>query len=254
MTETPRDPWSPLARLTPARVAIGRAGGSLPTGAHLAFQLAHAQARDAVHHAANLHEVAAQLASTGLSPMVVASAVPDRATYLRRPDLGRRLSEAGRQAVAALAQGDGVDLALVIADGLSGFAVERHAAPLVELVASSLKSVGWTLSPVVLVQQGRVAIGDEIGALLRARLVALFIGERPGLSSPDSLGGYLTFDPRPGRTDAERNCVSNIRVEGLAIAAAADRVVWLLGEARRRGLTGVGLKEGMGHALPGSTP
>jgi len=251
VSETPRDPWAPLARLTPARIASGRAGSSLPTGAHLAFQLAHAQARDAVHHAANLHEVAARLTRAGLETALVESAVGDRTTYLRRPDLGRRLSETGRQTVAALARPNETDLALVIADGLSGFAVERHAAPLAELVAGRLRGEGWSLSPIVLVRQGRVAIGDEIGGLLGARLVALLIGERPGLSSPDSLGAYLTFEPRLGRTDAERNCVSNIRAEGLPVAVAAEKMIWLLREARRRRLTGVGLKEEMGSALPG---
>jgi ethanolamine ammonia-lyase small subunit len=250
VSQTPRDPWAPLGRLTPARVAIGRAGGSLPTGAHLAFQLAHAQARDAVHHAANLNEVAARLAAAGLHPVLVQSAVPDRAIYLRRPDLGRRLSEAGHRTVAALARPGGTDLALVIADGLSGFAVERHAAAVAQMVAEPLRGDGWSLSPTVLVQQGRVAIGDEIGALLGARLVALLIGERPGLSSPDSLGAYLTFMPKPGHTDAERNCVSNIRTEGLSVAAAAVKLVWLLREARRRKLTGVGLKDEMGSVLP----
>jgi ethanolamine ammonia-lyase small subunit len=206
-----------------------------------------------VHHAADLHEVAARLTRAGLETALVESAVPDRTAYLRRPDLGRRLSEMGRRTVVALARPNETDLALVIADGLSGLAVERHAAQLAELVAGRLRGEGWSLSPVVLVRQGRVAIGDEIGGLLGARLVAVLIGERPGLSSPDSLGAYLTFEPRPGRTDAERNCVSNIRPEGLPVAAAAEKMIWLLREARRRKLTGVGLKEEMGSALPGTS-
>jgi ethanolamine ammonia-lyase small subunit len=249
MSPTPPDPWALLGRLTPARIALGRAGTSLPTGAHLAFQLAHARARDAVHHVANLEEVAVRLAAAGLHPVLVATTVPDRATYLRRPDLGRRLSAEGREALAGLARPGGCDLALVIADGLSGFAVERHAAPLAEIVAARLTALGWSLAPIVIVRQARVAVGDEIGALLGARLLALLIGERPGLSSPDSLGAYLTFEPRPGRSDAERNCVSNIRPEGLPLQAAADKICWLLTEARRRRLTGVHLKEEMGGGL-----
>jgi ethanolamine ammonia-lyase small subunit len=250
MTGTPLDPWVPLTRLTTARIALGRAGGSLPTRAHLAFQLAHAQARDAVHHAPDLDRVAADLGETGLPVVRVESAVGDRTAYLQRPDLGRRLAPVSRERLAVLRAGSDVDVAVVVADGLSGVAVERHAAALVRLLVERLRSGGWRLAPIVLVSGGRVAIGDEIGALLGARLTAVFIGERPGLSAPDSLGAYLTFDPRPSRTDADRNCVSNIRPEGLPLAVAADRIAWLLHEARRRRLTGVALKEETGR-LPG---
>jgi ethanolamine ammonia-lyase small subunit len=246
----PADPWLPLAGLTPARIALGRAGASLPTRAHLAFQLAHAQARDAVNHSADLQAVAAELAAAGLAPTLVASAVSDQSTYLLRPDLGRCLAPAGREAVTAIAPTGGADLALVIADGLSGCAVERHAAPLARLVATPLLSAGWSLAPTVIVRHGRVAVGDEIAGLLGARLVVLLIGERPGLSSPDSLGAYLTFAPRVGRTDAERNCVSNIRPEGLPLQAAADRICWLLAQARQRRISGVDLKEEMDDGLP----
>jgi ethanolamine ammonia-lyase small subunit len=168
---------------------------------------------------------------------------------LQRPDLGRRLApDAGAQ-LAALAPPGGADLALVIADGLSGHAVERQALPLTELVVGRLRAAGWSLAPVVVVSQGRVAVGDEIGFLLGARLVAVLIGERPGLSSPDSLGVYLTWEPRPGRSDAERNCLSNVRPEGLPIPVAADKLCWLLTQARHRRLTGVGLKEEMDGGL-----
>jgi ethanolamine ammonia-lyase small subunit len=248
---TPPDPWAALSRLTPARIALGRAGGSLPTSAHLAFQLAHAQARDAVHHAADIAAVAALLEAEGLRTLSVASDAPDRATYLQRPDLGRRLAASAHEALADAAGGGEADLAIVIADGLSGFAMERHAAPLALLLHRRLAALGWRIAPVVLVRGGRVAVGDEIGALLGARLVVLLIGERPGLSSPDSLGAYLTFAPRPGRTDAERNCVSNIRPEGLPVPAASERILWLLTEARRRQLTGVGLKEEAGRLAEG---
>ena len=251
----PPDPWVALRRLTPARIALGRAGDSLPTTAHLAFQLAHARARDAVHHAGDLASVAAALEGGGLRTITVSSAVPDRATYLRRPDLGRRLGAPGREELGGRA--GAYELAVVIADGLSGYAVERHAAPLALLLHGRAMAAGWRTAPVVLVRGGRVAIGDEIGALLGARLVVVLIGERPGLSAPDSLGAYLTFAPKPGRTDAERNCVSNIRPEGLAPPLAAERIGWLIGEALRRQLTGVALKEessgGPGRGLQGGS-
>lgn len=252
MSPTPPDPWAALARLTAARIALGRAGGSLPTGAHLAFQLAHAQARDAVHHPADLPGVAAQLAQAGLGSIAVSSAAGDRLTYLRRPDLGRRLASGERARLEHPASDGGVDAAIVIADGLSGFAVERQAAPLAAQVTRHLTAAGWRFAPAVLVSQGRVAIGDEIGALLGAHLVVVLVGERPGLSSPDSLGAYITLGPGPGRTDADRNCVSNIRPGGLELGAAAAKIIWLLTEARRRGVTGVSLKEELGRVLPGT--
>ncbi len=249
MSETPLDPWSALTRLTAARIALGRAGGSQPTRAHLAFQLAHAQARDAVHHPADLEAVAARVAEAGLVPVRVESAAGDRVAYLQRPDLGRRLARSGAARLQALAPEGGCDLAIVVADGLSGFAAESHAAPVASRVAARVAAGGWRIGPVAIVTQGRVAIGDEIGQLLGARMVLVLIGERPGLSSPDSLGAYLTWEPRIGRSDAERNCVSNIRPEGLAIGVAADRITWLLLEGTRRMLTGVGLKEEMDGGL-----
>jgi len=237
--------WSAFRRLTAARVALGRTGASLPTSAQLAFQLDHARARDAVRYHADLGAVAATLEARGITTVTVHSAATDRNSYLQRPDLGRQLDEAGRTRLQAVAA-DPVDLALVIADGLSGFAVERHAAGLAAELHRRLSAAGWRLAPVILVRQGRVAVGDDVGALLRARLVLVVLGERPGLSSPDSLGAYLTWDPRPGRTDAERNCVSNIRPAGLAPERAADRLLGLLEAARRLGRTGVGLKDGAG--------
>ena len=242
------DPWVALRALTPARIALGRAGASLPTAAHLEFQLAHARARDAVHDALDVARLVEALSVLGLGTVEVRSAAPDRATYLQRPDLGRRLDARSGAALAALAA-DGVDAAFVVADGLSARAARAHAPPVLAALVPRLREAGWRLAPAVVALQGRVALGDEIGALLRARLVVVLLGERPGLSAPDSLGAYLTWEPRPGRTDAERNCVSNIRLEGLVPALAADRLHHLMLEAARRRLSGVALKDDHGRML-----
>jgi len=220
-----------LKQFTPARVALGRTGHSLPTAELLRFQLDHARARDAVYQELDP-------GSLGVPHVLLRSAAPDRATYLRRPDLGRRLSDASRN---LLVKGD-YDAAIVIADGLSAPAVHHHAAALLEALRALL-SDNWRIAPLTVVLQGRVAIGDEIGELLGARLVVLLIGERPGLASPDSLGIYLTWDPRPGRTDAARNCISNVRTEGISYRAAAHKLHFLMREARVRKLSGVVLKE-----------
>lgn len=231
-----RDPWARLRLATRARIGLGRAGDGLPTAAMLDFQLAHARARDAVHTPFDRDALAAGL--EGLAVVRANSAAPDRATYLQRPDLGRRLDEAS---AAALAAGP-YDIAFVIGDGLSAKAVHDHAAP--TLRAALARLGGWSVAPVVLAGQARVALGDEIGARLGAAMVAVLIGERPGLTAADSLGIYLTFDPRPGRKDSERNCISNIHPpDGLGYEAAADKLVWLMTEARRLKLTGVGLKD-----------
>lgn len=241
------DPWYQLRALTPARIALGRAGGSLPTRAHLNFQLDHARARDAVHDALDLDAVAQALRQTGREHVAVRSSAGDRLRFLQRPDLGRRLDSASRQLMErTFAPGSSVDAVFVVADGLSARAVHRHAAPLLAEVCPPLLADGWLLAPVVLAEQGRVALGDEIGALAGARMVVVLIGERPGLSSPDSLGAYLTWQPRVGRTDADRNCISNIRPEGLPYVTAARRVHYLMSEARRRRLSGVALKDETG--------
>jgi ethanolamine ammonia-lyase small subunit len=234
-----------LRALTPARVALGRTGVSIQTRDLLDFQHAHALARDAVHARLEVAALTAAIGAipfSGQSPVVLRlhSAAVDRSTYLQRPDLGRRLDESSRVLLAARARAE-TDLALIVADGLSALAVERHAAPLLEALLPHLD--GWLLAPICVVEQGRVAIGDEIGAALGAQLSVVLIGERPGLSSPDSLGAYITWQPRPGRTDAERNCISNIRAEGLSYAAAAIQLRFYLSEARHRRLTGVALKE-----------
>ncbi len=241
----PSDPWAPLRALTPARIGLGAAGVSQPTGAQLAFQLAHARARDAVHHAFGPSSLLHALGSAGRPAVVVASEAADRATYLRRPDLGRRLSRESRARLDALghAARDRWDAAFVIADGLSALAAERHALPLLERMLARADTAGWRIAPIIVAHQARVALGDEIGAALGVPLIAVLIGERPGLSSPDSLGVYLTWEPRPGRSDSERNCISNVRPDGLSADAAGARLWYLMREARRRQLTGVALKD-----------
>jgi ethanolamine ammonia-lyase small subunit len=237
-----------LRDYTPARVELGRAGGSLPTRALLEFQLAHAKARDAVHLPLAVNSLVLELKQKGISSISLASAARDRGEYLKRPDLGRRLSDDSREQLAAVrAEPDAV---FVIADGLSALAVHRHAMPLLELL---LRDLDWRVAPVAIVEQGRVAIGDEIGELLGARMAVVLIGERPGLSSPDSLGVYLTWQPRPGLTDAERNCISNIRAEGLSHAGAAHKLLFLMNESRRLKLSGVRLKEDATPSLGGDS-
>lgn len=243
----PSDPWRRLRALTPARIALGRAGGSLPTAAHLDFQLAHALARDAVHEAFDIDATGKALRQAGMESVAVRSAAGRRDRYLQRPDLGRRLDSDSRELlVRHFTPGTGPDAVFVVADGLSARAVHRHAVPLLAQVGPRLLDEGWSLAPVVLAEQGRVALGDEIGALLGAMLVVVLIGERPGLSSPDSLGAYLTWQPRLGRTDADRNCISNIRPEGLGYDPACQRLHYLMREARRRRLSGVRLKDETG--------
>ena len=240
----PPDPWADLRAHTQARLALGRAGAALPTAELLRFGLAHAQARDAVHIPLDADALAAQLQALGCATRQVHSAAPDRATYLLRPDLGRRLCDADAEALREVAAEGGapIDLLLVVADGLSSLAVARQAPPLVEAIRQQAPA-GWQLGSVVIARQARVALGDAVGALLGARLVAVLVGERPGLSSPDSLGIYLTWHPQVGRSDAERNCISNVRPEGLQPARAAARLWWLCQAARQLGLTGVGLKD-----------
>lgn len=221
-----------LRSFTPARVALGRTGNGLPTAELLRFRLDHARARDAVYERLDP-------ASLGVPHILLRSAATDRPTYLRRPDLGRKLSAASH-----LEPGD-YDAAIVIADGLSAPAVHHHAVPLLNALTPLL--VDWRMAPITVVLEGRVAIGDEIGERLGARQVVMLIGERPGLTSPDSLGIYLTWDPHPGRTDAERNCISNVRTEGLSYAVAAHRLHFLMSEARVRKLSGVALKEDSGQ-------
>lgn len=239
------NPWEELRRLTPARIALGRAGISLPTQAQLNFQYAHAQARDAVHLPFDHAGLCTSLAERGRATLLLHSAAADRDTYLQRPDLGRRLDAASRETLQQHAQANpaGYDLAVVVADGLSALAVQRHSLPFLERMEEQAVAEGWSLSPVVLVQQGRVAVADEVGELLGAKMVVILIGERPGLSSPDSLGLYFTWAPKVGLTDAYRNCISNVRLEGLSYGMAAHRLLYLMREACRRQLSGVNLKD-----------
>jgi len=240
------DPWQALRALTPARIALGRTGASQPTSAQLAFGLAHAQARDAVHAPLEVAVLADALREAGFEVLHAHSRAADRPTYLRRPDLGRRLDAASLERLRGAAHGARPDLVFVVADGLSAIAVARHAVPL--LRAARERLAGWRIGPVVVAEQARVALGDEVGEALGAGAVALLVGERPGLSSPDSLGVYLTWAPRVGRSDAERNCISNVRPQGLSYARAAATLAGLLEGARRLGATGVALKDESGPA------
>jgi ethanolamine ammonia-lyase small subunit len=255
-TVTPDNPWLALRTLTPARIALGRTGTSLPTGAQLDFQFAHAQARDAVHLPFDHAGLTAQLSDRGRDSLVLHSAAHDRDQYLQRPDLGRRLNEDSIETLRQHAQANpgGVDLAIVVADGLSALAVHRHTLPFLTRFEEQAAADGWTSAPVVLVEQGRVAVADEVGELLGARMTVMLIGERPGLSSPDSLGLYFTYAPRVGLTDAYRNCISNVRLEGLSYGMAAHRLRYLMREACRRQLSGVNLKdEAEVHSLESDT-
>jgi ethanolamine ammonia-lyase small subunit len=248
------NPWQSLRKFTSARIALGRAGVSLPTRPLLEFQFAHARARDAVHLPLDRLGLCARLEAAGYPVIELHSAAADRNEYLQRPDLGRRLNEASRARLQALA-GAGArnfDLAFVVADGLSALAVNQHALAMLGAVRPRLVEADWHIAPVALIEQGRVASGDEIGELLDATMVAVLIGERPGLSSPDSLGIYLTYRPSIGKTDADRNCISNVRPRGLSFAVAAHKLFYLMNQARHRRLSGVKLKDEadtMEHAL-----
>ena len=252
------NPWQQLRQFTAARIALGRSGVSLPTQPQLAFQLAHAKARDAVHLALDVPQLIEQLEAAGIAGandcLLLDSAAGDRLEYLQRPDLGRRLNHASRERLTALSRQTQptqqpqqlhrvFDIAFVIADGLSALAIAQHATPLLVRVMHHIAAENYSFSPLAIVRQARVAIGDEVAELLGARLVALLIGERPGLSSPDSLGVYLTWMPKVGLTDASRNCVSNVRPAGLSYDAAAFKLHYLLSEMRDRQLSGVLLKD-----------
>lgn len=243
LTDTPFDPWRDFSTLTAARIALGRAGGSPPTRELLDFGLAHARARDAVWSPFDQGPLVSELEEAGIPLVLLNSAVSSRDQYLRRPDLGRRLSESSREELKRLAsQQPACDLSMIISDGLSPQAT-RHAVPIVLALRSQLLREGWTISPVAVVRFGRVAVQDEIGQRLGATLSLILLGERPGLGSPDSLGAYLVHHPEVGRTDADRNCVSNIRPEGLPIAQAIDALHFLLTQSRHRKLSGVQLKD-----------
>ena len=239
-----------LRELTPARVGLGRAGASMPTEALLGFTLDHARARDAVHAAFDVAAIISGLNEIGLKAFEVASGAQDRKDYLRRPDLGRTLDQDSRQLLASRGSGS-CRLAMVVGDGLSPIAVNAHAVALVRSLVARLAVDKLEIGHAMVATGARVALGDEIGAILGARMIVMLIGERPGLSAPDSLGAYLTFAPKPGRTDAERNCVSNIHGAGLGYDEAAFRIAWLIREGLAREITGVALKDESGSRTSG---
>jgi ethanolamine ammonia-lyase small subunit len=234
-----------LRELTPARVGLGRTGASMPTAALLEFTLDHARARDAVHASFDVSAMVSGLNDLGFEAFEVCSRVRNRKDYLRRPDLGRTLDQASQGRLAGR-NGEQRQLAIVVGDGLSPRAVNAHAIELARILIPRLAVDGIEIDHAVVASGARVALGDEIGAILGARMTVMLIGERPGMSAPDSLGAYLTFAPRPGLTDAERNCVSNIHGSGLGYDEAAFRIAWLIREGLARATTGVALKDESG--------
>ncbi|NVC94480.1 ethanolamine ammonia-lyase subunit EutC [Vibrio natriegens] len=250
-----RNPWDKLREFTSARIALGRSGNSVPTDELLSFQLDHAQAMDAVHCTLNVDSLVAQLSDsysilkqTLEPPVVVTSKVTDRFMYLQRPDLGRQLDEASWNTLEAIGKEHNaeLDLAIVIADGLSSVAIQNHALPVISRLVSLLsgdEEHQWNLAPIAVVKQGRVAVGDDVGECFNAKAVMVLIGERPGLTSPDSMGMYLTWGAKRGSKDSDRNCISNVRPQGLNYDDACQRAFYLLKEARRLQLSGVNLKD-----------
>lgn len=238
------NPWQSLKRYTHARIAIGRCGNSIPTEELMEFKLAHAKAIDAVHLPLKKDSIAQEIENTfGIGVLLLQSAVKDRSEYLRRPDLGRILSDKSVQLIQNTVNAAEFDISLVIADGLSSSAIEKNILPMFTHLLPLLKKKNYTLSPISLVEQGRVAIADSIAELMQARLTVIFIGERPGLKSPDSLGIYMTYDPRRGTTDERRNCISNVRRDGLSYDIACSKLLYLLDESFKRKLSGVELKD-----------
>lgn len=237
------DPWFELRRFTQARIGQGRAGCATPTAAQLEFQLAHAMARDAVHQPWAVARLADALSAKGWQALQLATAIDNRQHYLLRPDLGRRLDEASRNALQELNL-PVADLAIVVSNGLSSTAVEHHGLPLLQAIVAAYSECSLTIAPICLVPNARVAVADEVGALLGTKISVIVVGERPGLSAADSLGLYLTYAPQPGRTDADRNCLSNIRPPaGMTCQAAADKLAYLTRQALQRQLSGVALKD-----------
>jgi ethanolamine ammonia-lyase small subunit len=240
--ETAAELWARFRAATPARIGLGRTGDALRTEALLDFQLAHAQARDAIYGVVDFATLATRI---GRPTRHVHSAAPDRPSYIRRPDLGRRLDAPSRALLAADHRDPPWDAVFIVADGLSSAAITDHAAAFLH-VALPMAS-GYSIAPIILAEQARVALSDDIGALLNARLAIMLIGERPGLSVGNSLGIYITYNPRPGRADSERNCISNIHADGLSYESAAQKLAWLMAEARRLQGTGYFLKEASGE-------
>lgn len=240
-----KDPWFNLRRFTHARIGLGHVGGATPTSAQLEFQLAHAMARDAVRQPWHEESFVETITNRGWQPLLLSTPIVNRDQYLCRPDLGRCLEPSSRERLQSLQQSP-LDVALVVSNGLSSTAIERHGPGLLEAIMAAYASSGLSVGPVCLAPNARVAVADEIGALLKARLSVIIVGERPGLSAADSLGVYLTYSPRIGNTDAERNCLSNIRPpSGLSYQDAAAKLAYLSMQALRRGVSGVALKDDM---------
>lgn len=244
------NPWRQLRQYTSARIALGRSGTSLPTKPHLEFQLAHARARNAVHHALNVAALQTALQPLGQDVVVLHSAAEDRRVYLQRPDKGRQLNETAREELKRRPRpAEPCDVVFVIGDGLSALAIEENAALFLKTMLPAMRATGWRVGPIAVVREARVAVGDEVGELLGAGMVVVLIGERPGLSSPDSMGIYMTLKPGGGLTDESRNCISNVRPEGLSYEHAAHKLLYLMTEAKKRGHSGVLLKD-EAEALP----
>jgi ethanolamine ammonia-lyase small subunit len=240
-----------MRRFTPARIALGRAGHAVPTRARRDFQLAHALARDAVHVPWEIDNFAGQLRGLGEEPLILETHVADRADYLRRPDHGRVITEESRSRLRSAATG-GADVALIVTNGLSSTALHRHGIPLLRAILDGYREQQLSLAPITLVANGRVALLDDIGSAVAARMAVIIVGERPGLSAADSLGVYLTFAPHTGNSDAQRNCISNIRPpEGIGYQEAANKLMYLTGEALQRGISGVALKDESSGMLNG---
>ena len=235
------DPWVNLRKYTKARIALGRAGTALTTAELLRFRLDHARARDAVVKDLDLEAVRTSLGKYALPIVEVTTQARDRNEYLRRPDLGRRLSRESGELLQR-SRGDH-DISLIAADGLSSQAIETNLVPFLDVLLPQLGAGRYLLAPFCLVQQGRVAVGDEIGSMVNAKMTVVMIGERPGLSSPDSMGIYITYGPAPGLTDERRNCISNVRAAGLSYSAAAFKLLYIIREAIRLKLSGVQLKD-----------
>lgn len=258
-----KNPWAGLREYTDARIGLGRTGVSLPTSKLLEFQLAHAKARDAVHLPLDVEKLmdgfsnmplelellekdsAKGVLSEGCTPILLHSQATNRHVYLQRPDLGRRLNKESKNILAQTKKLDSYDLAVVIVDGLSSIAIKENAINFIHKLSKELvnDSQDWTLAPFTIVEQGRVALGDEVGELLNAKAVLVLIGERPGLSSPDSLGVYLTYSPKVGLNDSNRNCISNVRADGLSYEEAVKKTIYLLKESRKLGVSGVQIKD-----------
>ncbi|WP_018622507.1 ethanolamine ammonia-lyase subunit EutC [Spirosoma luteum] len=239
------DEWDALKAYTDARIALGKTGVSIPLRESLLFRLAHAHAKDAVYSRLNIARLEADLASTGLPMYSVHSQAENRDIYLQRPDLGRLLDELSTKRLQDINSAP-ADICLIVADGLSATAIHKNAGPVVTLLVEQVRKAGYSLAPIVLVEQGRVAITDAIGELLRPRLAIMLVGERPGLSSFDSMGAYITYAPQPGLTDERRNCLSNIREQGLTHIMAVNKLMYIIQSAFRLQLTGVALKDNGG--------